>query len=116
MVFAGPIISAFTNVPEVYDLSKWALRVACAAIPLIGAPIMSTTYFQAIGRAKAAILLSIMRQALILIPLIYILPRFFGVRSIWFAGPVSDALSACVSMTVIFFEIRRLRRMQDFPT
>ncbi len=113
IVFAGPIVSAFTSDPEVYNLSKWALRVACTAIPLIGAPIMSTTYFQAIGRAHAAILLSIMRQALILIPLIFLLPRFFSVRSIWFAGPISDALSACVSMTVIFFEIRRLRRMQD---
>jgi len=112
MVFAGPIVSAFTNVPEVYDLSKWALRVACAAFPLIGAPIMSTTYFQAIGRAKAAILLSIMRQALILIPLIFLLPWTLGAKAIWFAGPISDALSASVSMTVIFFELKRLRRMR----
>ncbi len=44
---------------------------------------------------------------------VFLLSRFFGVRSICFAGPISDALSACVSMTVIFFEIRRLRRMQD---
>lgn len=112
MVFSGPISAAFTKMPDVYDLSKWAMRVACAAFPFIGAPIASTTYFQSIGRAQVAILLSILRQALLLIPMIFLLPRFFGVQGIWFSGPLSDFMSACVTMTVVAFEFRRLNRLR----
>ena len=96
-----------------HALTRWSLRVACAAFPFIGAPITSTTYFQAIGRAKVAIVLSILRQALLLIPLIFLLPMFFGARAIWFSAPISDLASAAVSMTVVVFELRRLRRLQD---
>ncbi len=111
LLFAGPVATAFTRDPAMHAQLKWATRVFCLAFPFIGAPITSTTYFQAIGRPKVAIVLSVMRQALILIPLIFLLPRFLGVRGIWFAPPISDLLSAGVSMTVVAFELRRLKRL-----
>ena len=113
MALASPLAAAFTKAPDVHALTRWSLRVACAAFPFIGAPITSTTYFQAIGRAKVAIVLSILRQALLLIPLIFLLPMLFGARAIWFSAPISDLASAAVSMTVVVFELRRLRRLQD---
>lgn len=109
VAFADFLTAAFTKSPDVHNLASWALRVACAAFPFIGAPITSTTYFQAVGRAKAAIVLSTLRQALFLIPLIFLLPRIFSPRAIWFSAPISDFASAIVTMTVVFFELRRLR-------
>lgn len=113
MVFASPLASAFTKAPDVHALARWALRVACMAFPFIGVPITSTTYFQAIGRAKVAIVLSFLRQALLLIPLIFLLPVLFGARAIWFASPISDFASAIVVFVVVAFELRRLQRLRE---
>ena len=111
MALSDWMTAAFTKAQDVHDLARWALRVACAAFPFIGGPITSTTYFQAIGRAKTAIILSTLRQALLLIPLIFILPHLFNARAIWFAAPISDLASAAITMTVVTFELRRLRRL-----
>ena len=52
-----------------------------------------------------------MRQVLMLLPLIHIMPYFFGVRGVWFAGPASDILSTVVVMFVVIFELRRIKRV-----
>lgn len=113
LVFAGPLVSCFTTDPDVHRLATWALRVSCAAFPLIGAPIMTTTYFQSVGRPKTAILLSLLRQVVMLIPLIFALPMVFGLRGVWIAGPIADTLSFLIVMTVVTFEFAHLRKLRD---
>lgn len=115
LVFAGPLVSCFTADPDVHKLATWALRVSCAAFPLIGAPIMTTTYFQSVGRAKTAIFLSLLRQVVMLIPLIFILPMVFGLRGVWIAGPMADSLSFLIVMTAVTFEFAHLRKLRDQP-
>ena len=58
-------------------------------------------------------MLRILRQALLLIPLIFLLPMFFGAHALWFSGPISDLASAAVSMAVVVFELRRRRRLRE---
>lgn len=113
-IFADPIASIFTQDPALHDTVKWGLRVLSAGLPTIGGPFISGTYFQSVGRAKMAIILSSMRQVLILLPLILIMPFFFGVRGIWYAAPASDVLSSAIILLVVFFEMRRVIRSQDY--
>ena len=113
MTFAPFLARCFTPDPAAIKMSSWALRVCCAGFPFIGVGIMSTTYFQSVGRAKIAIFMSLLRQVLLLLPMIWLLPKYFGLNGIWFAGPVSDTLSFVMMLTVALFEFRHLRRLAD---
>ena len=113
VVFAAPLARCFTSDPEMLKLSRWAMRVCCLGLPFVGVGIMSTSYYQSVGKAKKAIVLSLTRQVLMLIPLIWFLPKIFEINGIWFAGPVSDTLSAVLMSTVAWYEFRHLRRLRE---
>ena len=115
-VFTRPIASLFTQDPDLHRTLVWGLRVLSAGFPTIGGPFISGTYFQSVGRARMSLLLSSMRQVLMLLPLILLMPYFFGVRGIWYAAPVSDVLSSAVIMLVVFHEMRAIRRSPDYLT
>ncbi|MBP1762300.1 MAG: hypothetical protein H6Q64_1842, partial [Firmicutes bacterium] len=91
-------------------LTTHAMLVYLALIPVIGFQIMSSTYFQAVGKARQAAVLSLSRQILFFIPLLLILPRYWGVEGVWRAAPLSDLLAVCLSGTLMFFEMRSLKK------
>lgn len=105
MVFTHPIVSIFTNDPELISRTVPALRAVFLATPLIAINLLGSAYFQAIGRARPAFILSLSKQGFILIPLIFILPYFFGIYGIWFAFPIADVGAALV--TIIFLKFVR---------
>ena len=74
-----------------------ALRTVFAATPIIVIQLIGAVYFQAIGKAIPALLLSLSKQGFFLIPLILILPNFFGVWGVWIAFPIADVLSTVVT-------------------
>ncbi|WP_405211385.1 MATE family efflux transporter [Dokdonia sp. Asnod2-E02] len=74
-----------------------ALRTVFAATPVIVIQLIGAVYFQAIGKAIPALLLSLTKQGFFLIPLILILPNFFGVWGVWIAFPIADVLSTVVT-------------------
>jgi putative MATE family efflux protein len=108
-VAAPWIVRAFTRDASLLLLAVPALRRMTLAFPVNGVPIMTGTYFQSVGRPRTAILLSLLRQALVLIPLLLLLPRWFGLSGIWYAMPASDFCAAVIVAFVIFHEMRRLR-------
>ena len=71
---------------------------------------MSSGYFQAVGKPKQAMILTLSRQVLLLIPFLFILPHFFGLNGIWYSGPASDFGSALLTGTWLLVEIRQLNR------
>lgn len=75
---------------------------------LNGFQVVSSIYFQATGRPIKAATLSLSRQVLFLIPMILLLPRFFGVEGILFAGPVADGLAFVLAAIFILLEMRHL--------
>jgi Na+-driven multidrug efflux pump len=77
-------------------------------LPVVGFQIASSGYFQAVGKPRQAMVLMLSRQVLILIPAILILPRFFGLRGIYYAGPVSDLASALLTAVWLTLELRHL--------
>lgn len=110
-LFAWPILRCFTHDPALLAAGTHGLRIFCFAFTGIGMPIVTITYFQSVGLPKFAILLSLFRQMLILLPMILLLPHVWGVTGIWMANPVSDTLSTTLTCFVVAFELRRLRRL-----
>lgn len=93
---------------EFIDFGAHALKVFLIFLPIIGFQIVSSNYFQAVGKPMQASLLSLSRQVLILIPAMLILPRFFGINGVIYAGPLSDIISSLITGILIFFELKHL--------
>lgn len=107
-LFPAQLVTLFNKEDlDLVALGAKALRIFLMALPIIGAQIVGANYFQAVGKPKHAALLSLSRQVLILIPSILILPRFWGLNGIFYAGPVSDLLSTFLTG---FFVIRELKK------
>lgn len=83
------------------------LRKYALAMPIIGISIVGTNYIQSTGKAKMAMILSLLRQVIVLIPMILILPKFFGLNGIWFAQPTADIISSVLTGIVLVKELRR---------
>ena len=97
--------------PALMAMAVPAMRRFFLMVPIIGFQIVASNYFQATGQPKKAMILSMSRQVLFLIPLIILLPFFFGLEGIWFAPPVSDLLSGLVTGTFFLFDMKRLRNL-----
>ncbi|NLW88489.1 MAG: MATE family efflux transporter [Clostridiaceae bacterium] len=101
-------IATLFDDPDVIELGAPAMRIVMMVLPLLGLQIMGGHYFQFIGRSVVSLILTLMRQAIILLPLYLILPRFFGLQGMFYATPVSDAITIAVTAVVLSFEMRRL--------
>jgi len=108
MRFPRVCVSLFINDPALIDAAARVLRVMTMLIPLGAVQILGSNYFQAIGKKTPSLVLGLSRQFLVLIPLVLILPRFFGLAGIWFAFPVADLLSTILTTTLLVREVRRL--------
>ena len=110
MIFARDIISIFSTDTELINQGEYALRVIILIIPVLGFQLIGASYFQAMGKALPSFILSLARQIFFFLPLIFILPHYWGLNGIWFTFPIADILS--VILTLIFFvpEIRKLRK------
>ena len=97
----GPIVKLFNSSdPGLLKFGKDGLRLSLLALPFIGFQVVTGNFFQSMGNAKIAVLLTLLRQVIILIPLLFILPNHFGLQGIWMSMPISDFCSAII---VIFF-------------
>lgn len=106
MIFAGPILTIFKPAPEVATLAKQGIRIWALSMPVLGYSIIVNMLFQAIGKGKEAGLLSISRQGILLIPLLLILPKAFGLYGVMFAQPIADLLTFFITL---FFD-RKVRQ------
>lgn len=108
-VFPTPIVHIFNRKnPELIDFTVYAMRTFLIFLPMIGFQIISSNYFQASGKPKISALLSLSRQLLFLIPLVLILPRYFGLHGVIWAGPAADLLSSLLTGVLILRELRHL--------
>jgi putative MATE family efflux protein len=97
LVLAKPIVSIFTTDAKVIAETPAALRWVFAASPIIAVQLIGAAYFQAAGKPIRALLLTLSKQGFFLIPLVLILPHYFGVFGVWVAFPIADVLSTIVT-------------------
>ncbi|MDR1341445.1 MAG: MATE family efflux transporter [Prevotellaceae bacterium] len=108
----GPMTRIFTSDEELVALSVYGLRLTVMFFPLIGAQIVIANFFQSIGMAGKAIFLSLIRQVLVLIPCLIVLPELFGLTGVWISSPVADIVACVVSTIMIIHQIKKLKTGQ----
>lgn len=108
LLFGFPelITRAFTTDISVIEKTPNAMRWVFAATPIIAIQLIGAAYFQAVGKATPALLLTLSRQAFFFIPLIFILPLWYGELGVWMAFPASDVLSTLVTAYFLQKEIK----------
>ncbi|MFW5822962.1 MAG: MATE family efflux transporter, partial [Tangfeifania sp.] len=107
----GVIVRLFNNDSrELYNISVKGLRLVILAFPLVGFQVVASHFFQAIGKAKLSMFATLFRQVIMLIPLLFILPEYYGIEGIWLSYPVADTMSA---LTVSFLLVREWRRLPE---
>jgi putative MATE family efflux protein len=111
-LFAGPIIGIFSTDAALISQGTHAIRLVFIAIYLVGFQIVGATIFQAIGKAIPTLILSTSRQILFLIPLIFILPHFFGLNGVWLSFPIADTLSFVITLVLVIPQMREFKRQQ----
>lgn len=107
--FPEMIVLAFNNSSkELLKVGTQGLRTFLIALPIIGFQVIVGNYFQSIGKAGTSILLTLMRQVILLIPILFILPNYLGLTGVWFASPIADLGSALIAGYFIIREIKNL--------
>ncbi len=107
------IVSLFSRDAAVLDMTVPAMRIMLSTLMFIGANIMFVTVFQGLSRGAMALFLSLTRQFLIFVPLIYLFDHLFGLTGVWAALPSADILSFLITFFFLYREYRR--RQQAGP-
>ncbi len=103
LVLNVPLLKLFTNDVEAIRIGTFAIKIMFMCIPLVGLQITAAAFFQSIGKARPALFLSLLRQVILLLPLIIIMPKLFnlGLTGIWLAFPLADLVSSLISAFVL---------------
>ena len=96
LLFPKLFIGIFTKDAILTDLALNGIYIYSLTLPAIGICILGTVYFQSIGSAKKSIVLSLLRQVIVFIPLILIVPKYFGLNGVWAAQPLADLVSMII--------------------
>jgi Na+-driven multidrug efflux pump len=104
------VVQIFTSDPELIERASWAMRTMCIFMPVIGFQLVTTNFFQSIGKVNKSIFLSLTRQVLLLIPLLLILPMFFGEKGVWYSMPISDVVAAILTVITLAVQFREWKR------
>lgn len=114
LVLAEPIVAIFSKDATIIKETPSALRLVFAASPIIAIQLIGAAYFQAAGKAIPALLLTLTKQGFFLIPLILVLPNYYGIFGVWIAFPIADILSTLVTGFFLKREMnRKLTYLQD---
>lgn len=100
----------FTTDPVLIDMAIEGIRINMLLFPIIGFQMVTTNFFQCIGKVKISIFLSLSRQLLFLLPLLAVLPTVWGIRGVWAALPASDLVAALVAVWVMTVYMRKFKK------
>ena len=97
------------------DISVKGLRIYLLMLPIVGISVTGSNYIQSIGEAKIAMFLSLLRQVILLVPFIIILPRVFGLglNGVWIAQPLSDLISSTITAVILIRSIKHKEKVEE---
>lgn len=112
ILWPAAVIRIFTNDIQVIQTGIPVMRLMLFSIPVLSIQITGATLFQALGKARPAIVFSLLRRVLLFIPLIIILPRFthLGLLGVWLSYPIADIFSAVITWFFLRNEIQKIRK------
>ncbi len=111
-LFPSVLISLFgRSNAQLIDIGSHGIRIYLSMLPIIALQIVSANYFQAVGKPRHSMFLSLSRQVIILLPLLFILPPIFKLNGVWLAAPASDIISSIIATAFLFREMKNLDKL-----
>ena len=107
---APQLIAIFNDAPELMALAVPAMRIFLATLVILGPSVLFVTVFQGLSKGKTALSLALVRQFVFCVPLLFILPRIWGVIGVWLAWSIADVLAFLVSGLWLFREYKIQQR------
>lgn len=109
----GVAVSLFTNDSDLKALSVRGLQIGNILFPIIGFQMVTSNFFQCLGMVHKSILLSLSRQLLFLVPLLYVVPMFLKTDGVWLSFPLSDALSTIMAAIMVVQLLKKFSKLAD---
>ena len=106
-------VGIFTHDEELMNLSAKALRILVIAFPMVGFQMIATNFFQSLGMVRKSVILSLSRQILFLLPLLYLLPLGMGDNGVWASYPISDTLATLLTIFMLGRLFKKFSRLKD---
>ncbi len=103
----------FTHDDEMIALASHGLRIMNMIFPVVGFQIVSTNLFQCLGMVSKSVFLSLSRQILCLVPMLYLLPLWFEANGVWWSFPVSDFVATILTLILVIRLMRSFDKLQD---
>ena len=110
LTIPSTLVKGFTSDEELTQIASLGLKIVFLAFPIVGWQIVTTNFFQSIGIAWKAIFLSLSRQVLFLLPMIWILPGIYGLNGAWFALPIADVISSAVALGFLLYQLKLFKK------
>ncbi|MEM2168550.1 MAG: MATE family efflux transporter [Candidatus Bathyarchaeia archaeon] len=114
ILFPMQTLALFTTNPEFLSIGASALQIFAITFLTMSEVIISA-FFQGIGRAKSALIVTSARQFIFLIPCLLTLPYIFGLNGLWMAYPIAGILALALGLTLTFFEFQKIKAMKPLP-
>ena len=113
MLIPRVAVGLFTNDAEMIDMAAKGLRIMNLAVAFVGFNIVAGNLFQCLGMVKTAIVLSLSRQLICLLPFLYLLPIWFEAKGVWISFPIADVISLAMAVIFIVRLMRKFDRLKD---
>ena len=113
MFFPRVAVGIFTHDEALMEMASHGLRILVLGFPIVGFQMIGTNFFQCLGMVKKSVILSLSRQILFLLPLLYALPLWHGASGVWMSFPVSDVLSAALTAILLRRLFKKFNKLQD---
>ena len=113
MFFPRIAVGIFTHDEALMEMASHGLRILVIGFPIVGFQMIGTNFFQCLGMVKKSVILSLSRQILFLLPLLYALPLWHGASGVWMSFPVSDVLSAALTAILLRRLFKKFNKLQD---
>ena len=111
--FPKAAVGIFTHDEQLLELSARELRITTIAFPIVGFQMIGTNFFQSLGMVRKSIILSLSRQILFLLPLIYLLPKWMGADGVWASFPIADCIATVMTAVMLGKLFRKFSMLKD---
>ncbi|RDY25500.1 MATE family efflux transporter [Romboutsia weinsteinii] len=112
-LFPELFVGVFTKNNELMNLAINGISINLISLPTIGISILGPVYFQSIGSAKKSMVLSLLRQVIILIPVILIVPKILGLNGVWMSQPISDIVTMMIIGAFLIKEFKKVSKNEE---
>lgn len=107
-LFPNTAAKVFTTDTELISITKTGLHYVFLLFPFVGFQIVTSNFFQSLGKVHLSIFLSLTRQVLFLIPALFICSELWDLNGVWIATPIADFLSIVVTALILYRQMKKL--------